>query len=184
MPKIGAPIKLRIPGTPIPASVPEVPADIRGQITIRSVQAFQISAARAGTTETPVIETLTDDIVEVELEDGVRFWTTQERLWTEVLALAGTRSADGVVELPATFERRSPTRGLVGKVAIKVLKFFRVDVAETAARFIAGKLEECLLGNGEAGRGPGLYRFLPGDELKLIPVSEAALPLPADRWRP
>ncbi|RNC67366.1 MAG: CHAT domain-containing protein, partial [Desulfuromonadales bacterium] len=175
------PIQLRIPGTEITEPIPEVPPETTGQITIKEVRTFRISAARAGETETPVIESHPDDIVEVELEDGTRFWTSQERLRTEVLGLAGTRAADGVVELPATIARRSATRGFVGKIVIKTLKFFKIDVAEKAARFISGKLENHLLGTKGDNRGPGLYRFLPGAELQLAPVSEAVVTLPADR---
>ncbi|MBT1076870.1 DUF7379 domain-containing protein [Geobacter grbiciae] len=171
-------IKLRIPGTEITGALPP---GTTGQITIKEVRTFQISAARSGGTETPVIESRSDDIVEVELEDGTRFWTSQERLRTEVLGLAGTRGADGVVELPATIDRRGASRGLIGKIVIKTLKFFNIDVAEKAARFIAEKLENHLLGTKDENRGPGLYRFLPGDELAITPVSEAVLDLPADR---
>jgi pimeloyl-ACP methyl ester carboxylesterase len=173
--------KLRIPGSPIQGSAPEVPAEIKDQIKIKEVQAFQISISRAGAADSPIIESLADDIVEVELEDGVRFWTTQERLRTEVLGLAATRAADGVIELPATFERRGATRGFIGKVTIKVLKFFKIDVAKTAAHFIAEKLENHLLGSGEDGRGPGIYQIPTGTKLRLAPVSEAVVNLPADR---
>jgi len=174
------PVKLRIPGTEITEPVPVVPPETTGQITIREIRTFRISAARAGGTETPVIESRPDDVVEVELEDGTRFWTSQERLRTEVLGLAGTRAADGVVELPATLERRSASRGVMGKIVIKTLKFFRIDVAEKAARFIAEKLENHLLGTKDDNRGPGLYR-LSGEELTLSPVPEPVLTLPADR---
>ena len=175
------PIRLRIPGTPVEAVVPEVPEEIKDQITIKEVRAFQISASRAGTAETPIIESLADDVVEIELEDGIRFWTTQERLRTEVLGLVRTRAVDEVADLPTTFDRRSAARGIVGKIVIKGLKFFRIDVAEKAAHFIAGRLEKHLLGKEEDGRGPGLYRILPGDELRLEPVSGGIPTLPADR---
>jgi len=47
MPDSQTPIRLRIPGTSIPESLPEVPAEFRNQIAIRDVQAFETSAARA-----------------------------------------------------------------------------------------------------------------------------------------
>lgn len=170
-------IKLRIPGTEI---TEPIPPETTGQITIREVRAFQISAARAAGAETPVIDSDPDDIVEVELEDGTRFWTTQERLRTEVLGLTGTRAEDGAVELPATLAPRGATRGFIGKIVIKTLKFFKIDVGKEAASFIAEKLENHLLGTKDENRGPGLYR-LSGDELTLTPVSEAVITLPADR---
>ncbi len=175
------PIKLRIPGTEIPEPLPLLLPGSSGQITYKEVRTFRISASRAGGTETPVIESHSDDIVEVELEDGTRFWTSQERLRTEVLGLAGTRAADGVVELPATLDRRGASRGLIGKIVIKTLKFFKIDVAEKAASFIAEKLENHLLGTPQENRGPGLYRILAGDELKLTPVTETMVALPADK---
>ncbi len=175
------PIRLRIPGTEITEPTPRAPGETSGQITIHEVRTFRISSARAGGAEAPVIESRPDDIVEVELEDGTRFWTSQERLRTEVLDVADTRAADGVVELPATLGRRSATRGLIGKIVIKTLKFFRIDVAEKAALFLADKLEKHVLGDAAENRGPGLYRLLPGDELTLAPVAEAVVSLPADR---
>lgn len=174
------PVKLRIPGTEITAPIPAVPPETAGQITIREVRTFQLSASRAGGAELPIIESRPDDVVEVELEDGSRFWTSQERLRTEVLGLAGTRAADGVLELPAAIDRRSASRGFLGKIVIKTLKFFKIDVAHMAARFIAEKLENHLLGTGDKNRGPGLYR-LSGEELTLTPVSEPVLTLPPDR---
>ena len=174
------PVKLRIPGTEITAPIPAVPPETAGQITIMEVRTFQLSASRAGGAELPVIESRPDDVVEVELEDGTRFWTTQERLRTEVLGLAGTRAADGVLELPAAIDRRSASRGFIGKIVIKTLKFFKIDVAHMAAGFIAEKLENHLLGTRDENRGPGLYR-LSGEELTLTPVSEPVLTLPADR---
>jgi len=175
------PTKIRIPGTEIDAAAPAVPEVLQSVFSIRSVKSFEISTARACGADTPVIESLPDDVVEVELEDGSRFWTTQERLRTEIFSQVGSRGAEGEVQLPATLDRRSVARGLVGRIVIKTLKFFQVDIAEKAARFIAGKLEDHLLGKTEEGRGPGLYRLLPGDALKLAPVSEAMAPLPADR---
>ncbi len=174
-------VKLRIPGTEIAEPLPQVPAEAAGQIQIEEMRTFQISAARAGTPEAPVIRSLPDDVVEVELEGGIRFWTSQERLRTEVFGLAGARAGEEALDLPAGIAGHSPTRGLVGRALIKTLRFFKIAAAQNAARFLAQRLENHLLGRSESDRGPGLYRVMPGDDLVLEPIGEALVNLPPDR---
>jgi hypothetical protein len=70
------PIKLRIPGKRVDAAAPAVPDEFKSFFNIHSVQTFRISTAREGAAEAPVIESRPDDVIEVELEDGTRFWTT------------------------------------------------------------------------------------------------------------
>lgn len=175
------PIKLRIPGKKIDGTAPVIPDGLKDVFTIRSVSTFQISTAREGTAEAPVIESRPDDVVELELEDGTRFWTTQERLRSEVLQLAGSRAVDGVLDFPAALPGRSGTRGMIGKVVIKTLRFFHLDLAEFAAKKIASAWEDHTLGTADQGRGPGLYRLSGDDEVTLKRVPEGTIPLPADR---
>ena len=174
-------IKLRIPGTELSSPLLDDSAAMSGQITFEEVRSFQIDATRAGMSEAPIIESFADDIVEVELEDGTRFWTTQEQLRTSILSKATTRSQDGIIELPATLSRSSASRGMFGTVVIKTLKFFKIDVAEKAAQHIAEKMELHALGKTEDGLGPGLFRIARGDALNLKRVEEAVLALPEDK---
>lgn len=175
------PIKLRIPGKPVEGTAQTVPDELSGIFTIRSMQTFQISAGREGAAEAPVIESRPDDVVEVELGDGTRFWTTQERLRSEVLNLAGSRAADGILDLPASLPARSGTRGFMGKVVIKTLRFFHIDVAERAAKKIASVWENHTLGTTDEGRGPGLYRLSGDEEISLNRVPGGSMTLPGDR---
>ncbi|MDA8414482.1 MAG: hypothetical protein M0023_11955, partial [Desulfobacteraceae bacterium] len=175
------PIKLRIPGNMITEADPSIPDELRGVFTIHSCRTFQISTAREGAAEAPVIESRPDDVVEVELEDGTRFWTTQDRLRSEVLQLAGSRATDGILDLPASLPGRSGTRGFIGKVLIRTLRFFHIDVAEGAARKIASFWEGHTLGTADEGRGPGLYRLLGDEELSLTRLPEGGVSLPSDR---
>lgn len=174
------PIKIRIPGKKVDGTTPIIPEELKNIFSIQSVQTFQISTAREGTAEAPVIESHPDDVVEVELEDGTRFWTTQERLRKEVLQLAGTRAADGIMDFPATLPGRSGTRGFIGKIVIKTLRFFHIDVAEFAARKIASAWEDHTLGTSDEGRGPGLYRLSGDEELALGRVPDGTVTLPGD----
>lgn len=174
-------IKLRIPGKKIDETAQTIPDGIKDVFNISSVQTFRISTARGGTAEAPVIESQPDDVIEVELEDGARFWTTQDRLRSEVLGLAGSRATDGVFDFPASIPGRSGTRGFIGKIVIKTLRFFHIDVAEFAARKIAAAWEDHTLGTADEGRGPGLYRIFGDEELSLSRVPEGSLTLPGDR---
>ena len=175
------PIKLRIPGKKIDETAPAIPDGIKDVFSIRSVQTFQISTAREGTADAPVIESRADDVVEVEMEDGTRFWTTQNRLRSEVLGLVGNREAEGVFDFPASLPGRSGTRGFIGKIVIKTLRFFHIDVAECAARKIASAWEDHTLGTVDESRGPGLYRLLGDDELSLSRVPDGSITLPGNR---
>ncbi len=175
------PIKLRIPGKTIAATAPAIPDELKDVFSIRSIQTFQISTAREGAAEAPVIESRPDDVVEVELDDGTRFWTTQDRLRSEVLGLSGSRAADGILDLPASLPGRSGTRGFIGKIVIKTLRFFHIDVAEFAAKKFAAAWEEHTLGTSGEWRGPGLYRLSGDEELSLSRVPDGSISLPGDR---
>ncbi|MEX0803982.1 MAG: CHAT domain-containing protein [Candidatus Binatia bacterium] len=122
-------------------------------ITVKEAHSFSISSKREGAAVLPELLTEHDDVVEIELEDGSRFWTSRRRLCDEVLREATQRSADGTLTLTASLPQRGPSRGLIGNVLIKTLRFFKIDVPELAARNISAIYEKRTL-----SYGTGLYR--------------------------
>ena len=110
----------------------------------------RIEAARA---ERPAhaLEVAEDDIVELDLGDGVRLWTSVAQLKRDA-ATTATRGAAGTAdELPHALRIGRPSRG-AGEWLIKGLKIFGVDVAGTITDFVKDKVE------GKLKPGPGLYR--------------------------
>jgi hypothetical protein len=138
--------KLRIPGIPTPE--PRESLDRLQAIKVKESRSFMISAMREAAAEAPEIITDSDEVVEIELEDGSRFWTSRQRLCDEVLRDAVQRSVDGAVTVPSSLPLRSPSRGFVGGLLIKTLRFFKIEVPQMAARKIAALLEERTLKHG------------------------------------
>ena len=132
------------------------------------------SAANATlATKATDITTAADEVVQIELEDGSRFWTTRQRLCDEVLRGTEQRGADGTIDIALRACRcASPSRGLVGSLAIKTLRFFNIDVPKFAARKIAKLVEDGAL--QEDGQ---LFRCATSTKFDL----EIATKIPTDR---
>jgi hypothetical protein len=129
--------KLRIPGAET-----ITPPISSSEITIKARRSFFIGGQRDTPGQAAEIETAPDTVIQIELEDGSRFWTTRQRLCDEVLRDTVQRDADSVMALPASLPMHTPSRGLVGRLAIKVLRFFDIDVPAWAARKLAAVVED------------------------------------------
>lgn len=92
------------------------------------------------------------DIVELDLGDGLRLWTSVEQLREDAAGHSARSAAGGQsFALPQQLSIGAASRG-TGKWIIKGLKIFGVDVAGNIADFVADKVE------GQLQPGPGLYR--------------------------
>ncbi len=172
--------KFRIPGVEDNEERPDIPPIVEPDfLKVNKSQTFLLSAARAGETDTPVIESNVNDVVEVVLEDGTRFWTTSGRLCDDVLHLEKKRGAGAVVELPANLSLKEASRGHIGSLLIKALRFFNIDVPKLVAQKIAQKWEECTVGANNYG--PGLYRCDISSDFRLMPWDATSAPMPSDR---
>lgn len=125
-------------------------------------------AARDGAADEITVAAST--VVRVELDNGFVLWSRVDDLTQEYGALP-SRDAGAAWE----FSRLAPRsasggeRGLLG-LAIRVLDFFGVDLAEKSARKLGVFFEEKLLG----GHPPGLYRLDLAGSLGLTAVPEGA----------
>jgi len=108
-------------------------------------------------------------VVRVELDNGFVLWSRVDDLAHEYGALP-SRDAGAAWE----FSRLAPRsasggeRGILG-LAIRVLEFFGVELAEKSAGKLGIKLEEKLLGD----HPPGLYRLDLVGNLALSAVADA-----------
>jgi hypothetical protein len=154
---------LVIPG--IPDSRPE-PSELgRGlpAATVTTKFAARIDGARAATAALRVDGVRPDDIVEIELEDGLRLWTRVDDLERD-FALEATRdAADGAIHVPARLPIGPPSRGWAAW-GIKALKVIGIDIAKSIGDFAAEHVE------GRLRPGPGLYRCSETDASALAPL--------------
>jgi tetratricopeptide (TPR) repeat protein len=125
-------------------------------VAVNEVRTYQIQLARAAGAPPTTVEAADDDIAELELEGGIRFWTSIERLRQEFPTSVARGPKSEVFALPPGLPIGSPTRGVVGSWLFKTLRVLKVDVPGEAAHLIAEKVENLLK------HGPGLYRCAPG----------------------
>lgn len=168
-------IKLRIPGERIKT---EKPLDWQPvHLSVDNVRSYTLGATREEAKEHPIEEAREGDVVEVELENGLRFWTTPESLRDEVFAELGAKrgAADEVFDIPLNLPQRSGERGF-GGIVIKALRFFGVRFAEQkGARDIALMIEEKGLKEGCTK----LYRCSKTEHFGLEQAT--AKPIPTDK---
>lgn len=138
------------------------------------------AAFRSGA-EVPAVETIDDeDLLEVELADGLRLWVTGKEYRARAGADAARGAPDqGPVELAAQWTVPGAAvaeRGL-GSLAIKSLKLLGIDLAGATAATIARRFEDGKPGDPKRP-GPGFYRCrLATGAFGLEPATAADVPL-------
>ena len=163
---------LRVPGTEETCDGVETHQTDRlgGVIKVRRKGAVRMDAARAAKTgDSVTVDNVgDDDVIEVELDGGVKIWTTLGQ-FREDFGVAPSRGEPGVVAFPTELALGSPSRGL-GTWILKALRIFDVDVSGVSAVKIAEKLEDRLQ------PGPGLYQCCRRDRFELRSSGEEVLP--------
>lgn len=130
--------------------VGDLPAGLQGVLTPK--HSVKIQRARAGHPPHEIKDLHSDDLIQLELEDGIILWVRADDLESD-FGLQPSRGMDSAgMELPHALPIGSATRG-VGKWVIKGLKIFGVDLVGTTTDFIKEKVE------GILQPGPGLYRW-------------------------
>jgi len=133
-----------------------------GQVTPR--YSVEVQAARAATVPHR-LEVADDDIVELELEGGVRLWQRVDTLQADFPGVARRdATADGYV-LPGALPLGAAHRG-VGPWVIKRLKVLGIDLAGDITEFASDKIE------GKLQPSPGLYRCASSSATDLKPVGK------------
>ena len=157
---------LRIPGTEDTLSgVSGLAGQRRYGLKVTQKKAYRIEGGRAAEKPPEVQDARADDVIEIELEGGLKLWATVEQFEKDFGRKV--RGEEGVLTVPAELSLGGPSRGW-GSWVLKGLRLFNVDLAGMAASKIAEKLEERI--------APGLYRCLPGDTFALGPLAKARIP--------
>ncbi len=97
------------------------------------------------------IDVADDDLVQVELENGLKIWLRGEDFEKDYGAKTSRGESHQGVEIPHALPIAQASRGWAGEWVIKGLKVFGIDVAGTVTDFVGDKVE------GRLDPGPGLY---------------------------
>jgi len=143
-------------------SLSDVAKSFPGQVTPK--YSAQIQVARAATAAHR-LDVADDDIVELELEGGVRLWQRADTLQADFPGVAIRGVAAEGYALPSVLPLGSARRG-VGPWVIKGLKVFGIDLAGDIADIVSSKVE------GALKPGPGLYACASSGAMDLKPVGQ------------
>ena len=141
---------------------------------------FRPGGSRAGTEQRAVRPLAEGDLVEIEYEDGLRVWLTEQE-YRDKLGADSKRDVTGadVLEVPDSLAfggAEAASRGVAGWV-LKSLKIVGVDVGKRTALEVAGAFEK----KTEPRRRPGLGLFrcvMQGREFALESIDEPMMATP------
>jgi hypothetical protein len=122
--------------------------------------------ARDGAGDT--VEVSGDTVVRVELDNGFVLWSRMDDLSRD-FGTPPARDGDGSWEISRLAPRRAAAseRGLAG-LAVRILDFFGIDLAEKSAAVLGEHFEEKLIGK----HPPGFYRLDLAGEFSLKAVAD------------
>ena len=154
---------IKVPGTV--DRIPE-PSDLgrglpSGSVTMK--HAARVHQARAGVADVTMDNVLPGDIVEIELQDGLRLWSRVEDLAGDVARRRERGQVTDTIHVPSELAIGPASRSF-GGWAIKALKVFGLDIEGEIAAFAATHVE------GRLTPGPGLYRCSEDDASRLDAV--------------
>jgi alpha-beta hydrolase superfamily lysophospholipase len=167
---------LRLSG--VPENRPD-PSELQRGLPAQAVtvrHAVRLESARADVEPLDLAGLADDDVVEIELEDGLRVWTRVDQ-FTEDVVQRGARSVvtpggEGLVEVPPALTV-GPASRAGGGLAIRALKILGIDLEGTITDIAAEHVE------GRLSPGPGLYRCVEqnADTLQAVGTLDGAGPV-------
>ena len=134
---------------------------LRGRVRVKDAALVQRS--RAGATTVTFEGLQPDDVVEIELQDGLRIWSRVEDVARDFAPRSQRGQADDAIDLPSELVVGPGSRAM-GGWAIKAMKVLGIDIEEKITDFVLSKVE------GQLKPGPGLYRCSEDDAEALQPV--------------
>jgi len=129
----------------------DFPSNLQNLVTLK--HRAKVQRARAGHPPLELDDLNPFDLVQLELDEGVKLWVRADDLEKD-FGLTPTRGPAGEeIELPQVLPLGTPSRGMVGNWVIKGLKVFGLDPVGATTDLITDKVE------GILKPGPGLYRW-------------------------
>ena len=132
-----------------------------GKVVVKD--AARVHANRAGAPPLTLEGLQPDDVIEIELQDGLRIWTRVDDAPRNLMPRAGRGQASGGIDIPTELAFGPASRS-GGGWAVKALKVIGLDIEEEITGFVADHVE------GQLQPGPGLYRLSPDDPTRLGPA--------------
>ncbi len=157
-------VTLKVNGAPDPRPEPsELGRGLpKGSVVVKG--AALVHSARAGGAEISLEGLRPDDVVEIELQDGLRIWSRVENVPQDLVRRSQRGPLGDTVHLPSQLSIGPASRAM-GGWAIKALKVLGLDIPGKITDFAAEHVE------GKLQPGPGLYRCSLDDATALRPVS-------------
>jgi len=129
----------------------DFPSGLSNLVTLK--HSAKVQRARAGQSPLEIDDLNPDDLIQLELDQGMKLWVRADDLEKD-FGLTPTRGGAGdEVELPQVLPIGSVSRGVMGDWVIKGLKIFGLDPVGATTDMIKDKVE------GILKPGPGLYRW-------------------------
>lgn len=149
--------------------------EIRRRGAVGPQPQFSLTPGTARDGGSDVVEVSGDIVVRVELDNGFVLWSRMDDLSRD-FGVPPARDGDGTWEISRLTPRRagSGERGISG-LAVRILDFFGIDLAEKSAGALGKHFEEKLIGK----HAPGFYRLDLNGEFALKAVDDNES-IPAD----
>lgn len=133
----------------------------QGSVVLKD--AVVTNVGRAGGTVLTLDDLQADDVVEIELQDGLRIWSRVQDVARDFAPRARRGLANDAIALPSMLTIGPASRGS-GGWAIKALKVLGLDLAGEITDLVATHVE------GRLQPGPGLYHCSEADVNELRPL--------------
>ncbi|HNP60751.1 MAG TPA: CHAT domain-containing protein [Nitrospirales bacterium] len=147
--------RLRVHGQREPldlkSATPDFPGNLKDLVTLK--HSARVQGARAGQPPLEIDDLSSDDLIQLELDQGIKLWVRADDLERDFGLTPSRGSTGDVVELPLALPLGTPSRGIVGNWVIKGFKVFGLDPVGATTDLIKDKVE------GVMKPGPGLYRW-------------------------
>ncbi|MGE0822055.1 MAG: CHAT domain-containing protein [Candidatus Binatia bacterium] len=159
---------IKIPGDKIALQTsPFAGERLEKKISVKEREAIRIEKSRAVDGTLLSLDLNENDPIEVELEGGVRLWTTWRDFRADFAVTTVRGAGDEYQSFPTEIEIAGPTRGLVGW-AIKTLRVFDIDLSGMAVKSVAQWHEKRTVAR------PGLYQCAERGKLGRNPLKTLA----------
>src|SRR4029453_1772615 len=133
-------VTLLVPGIPDPQPERSDLARALPPGMVEAKHAARVDAARAAGGQLRLEGLQPDDVVEIELEDGLRLWSRVDDLERDFGLMRARGGADETIALPGTLPIGGPSRGWAGW-AIKGLKVLGINIEKVIGDFVADHVE-------------------------------------------
>lgn len=131
--------------------IADFPSNLKDLVTLK--HSARVQRARAGQSPLEIDDLSSDDLIQLELDQGIKLWVRADDLEKDFGLTPSRGPAGDVVELPSVLPIGAASRGIVGNWLIKGFKIFGLDPVGATTDLIKDKVE------GVLKPGPGLYRW-------------------------